>query len=194
MRTHQRSGSIRHHASAGFSFIEFLVVMVIMGVLAAIAAPSFLAYANARRADTGADQVFQIFRSAKTQAGRVRRPQVVEFNPDNTDPAQIRAGSVSDDPESRPLQTLGNGEFPAGLAKLEVLDDNGATVDELQFDEQGNIDATFASENNLQLPITMTVIVPSPDTNPDITGEKRCVIIETLLGATRQEKDEQCES
>jgi prepilin-type N-terminal cleavage/methylation domain-containing protein len=178
--------------TTGFTLMEMFVVLIIIGILTAIAAPSWLAFLNGRRATDGASQILESFRYTQSEANKTRRPHIIELNPGNADPPIVRYGNASIPEGGREVQVIGGSEARPGLVKLEAVDSNGTQVNTLRFTGQGNLDTEFLRGNNYTLPIYLTVIAPSPDQNPNITGKKRCVIIQTLLGATRDGRDETC--
>lgn len=184
--------SLKSNSSAGFSLMELFVVLVIMGLLAAFAGPSWLAFLNSRRAADSANQILESMRNAQSDAAKTRRPHVLELNPDNADPPSLRFGTLNGSVNDRAISVLGGSDSKPGLIKLEALDTDSTPVEEIQFTGQGNLDTDFLRENNYDLPIYLTVIVPNPDTQTNPNGKKRCVIIETLLGAARDGKDEEC--
>jgi len=63
-----RSPSIRRRAQGGFSLIELMVVIVIVGILAAMAIPTMLQSRLDRNAYDDAGAIMQLFRSARTRA------------------------------------------------------------------------------------------------------------------------------
>ncbi|MGB7086626.1 MAG: prepilin-type N-terminal cleavage/methylation domain-containing protein, partial [Phormidesmis sp.] len=53
---------------AGFTLIEMLVVVIIIGVLGSIAAPSWLSYLNRQRVTTVRDELKAVLKEAQTKA------------------------------------------------------------------------------------------------------------------------------
>jgi prepilin-type N-terminal cleavage/methylation domain-containing protein len=66
----------------GFTLLEVLVIALIVGILSAIAAPSWLAFINRQRVRTVNDRVLQSLRRAQSEAKRnVSAIVTVTFNP-----------------------------------------------------------------------------------------------------------------
>jgi prepilin-type N-terminal cleavage/methylation domain-containing protein len=59
-----------NRCDSGFTLLEILVVVVGIGVLSAIAAPSWLTFVNTRRLSTSQEQVYRAMQQAKSQAIR----------------------------------------------------------------------------------------------------------------------------
>jgi prepilin-type N-terminal cleavage/methylation domain-containing protein len=175
-----------NRSTAGLTLVEMIVVLMIISILALIAAPSWLAFANSRRAEAGRDQVFQILRQAQSQAIQTRQAQVVNFvTPANELPI-VKTGGISQRLDGQiPDESL-NGK----MMGLQILNgDSGSCSADAQgciaFDDRGNIkrdDSTLGEEG-------IKVVVTSPVQN----GNKRCVIVRTLLGAMQTGSDDECE-
>jgi len=58
----------RYSKSLGFTLLEVLVVMVMVGILSAIAAPSWLAFANNQRINAAQTNIFQAIKVAQSDA------------------------------------------------------------------------------------------------------------------------------
>lgn len=61
---------MRHQSNSGFTLIEMLIVTLIIGILAAIVAPIWLSFIDARRLNTAQDQVYRAMREAQINANR----------------------------------------------------------------------------------------------------------------------------
>lgn len=62
-------------SNAGFTFIEVIVVTLMLGILSAIAGPSWLAFVNNQRLSAANDRVLQSVRNAQSEAKRTKRSQ-----------------------------------------------------------------------------------------------------------------------
>lgn len=156
--------------AAGFTVIELIAVMVMLGVLAAIAAPGWLSFANRQRAIAARDQVLQELRATQSLAERTRQRQSLTLNP-AIDPPTIAS------PNSAP-QPLGDGR--AGTIQLST------EVNQIYFDQFGNL---VDAEGNPSEDVPFKIVVTSPPTS---NGAKRCIFVETLMGAIRTENDAAC--
>ncbi len=173
------------HSITGFTLVELLVVIVIAGVLAAIAAPGWLSFANSRRADAGRDQVLQLLRQAQSQATQSRQAKIVNFiTPTNNLPSIQIAG----------IDQRIDGQVPnvkdSKLFGLKVINGNvagceGSATSCVIFDDRGNV-----KRPNNDLGSGIKVVVTSPADN---AGSRRCVIVKTLLGAMEKGKGAACD-
>ena len=167
----------------GYTLLELIVVVILLGVLASIAAPGWLGFINRQRVRTVNDRVFQSLRLAQSEAKRTKSDVKIEFNYIQNDP-------VADPPTikfSPALATGGEiqklnagGEIKPGTIKLSAASCStaGACVraTSLTFDYQGNLTTG-----------TTPFIVAVAAVNG---GGKQCAIVETLIGGMRTAEGE----
>ena len=158
----------------GYTLIELIVVVILLGVLASIAAPGWLGFINRQRVRTVTDRVFQSLRLAQSEAKRTKRDVKITFD-------TSVAPKVTFDP---PLPTGGSeqkldggGEIKPGTITLltNVTTAGGADLplNSIIFDYQGNV-KQFP-------PIGRFVVSVSASPN----GAKQCAIVETIIGGMR---------
>ncbi|MEM7772500.1 MAG: type II secretion system protein [Cyanobacteria bacterium P01_E01_bin.6] len=170
----------------GFSLLEVLAVVVIIGVLAAIAAPGWVSFANRQRARDAKDQLQQAIRTTQVDAKRLRRRRSIQFY----DVANSTANGVPQIElnESGIRETIGRGELPGGLLELTALDADGDAVPELVFRADGSL-SVEANDYDVApptLPVTISFSVPNGG------NLQRCIRIETLLASIDSAKDNDC--
>jgi len=162
-------------SDGGFTIIELLVIVLLLGTLSAIAAPGWVAFINRQRVRTVNDRVLQTLRSAQSEAKRTKSDRTVTFNP--TDPPTVTINTVP--ALTDPLQTVtfdAGGEIKKGQVKISAascLSTCTAAATPLTFNFNGVVD-----RNSPQLPFVVTVSTVDG-------GSKQCVIVETLLGGMR---------
>ena len=195
----------------GFTLLEVVVIVLILGILSAIAAPSWEAFITRQRVRTLNDRVFQSLRLAQSEAKRTKRDITVTFNYDPNPPAN----PVADPPTVRftpPLATSsGNSKMLTKNDSVQRLDDGGQI-------KAGTIalltNATFAGDPDLPLNSIIfdyqgNVKKLPPSTNPAISGRfvvltvatanaapngaiRQCAIVDTLIGGMRTAEGTQC--
>ena len=168
-------------STVGFTMFELMVVVVIIGILSAIAVPGWNAFINNQRTRTVNDGVFRALRSAQSDAKLKKKNITVTFK-DDEDPPVVIINNIA--------QTLNaNGEIKAGIVELATgkcaADDcsNDFTTDtntNIIFNNQGVI------ENDDSLPFAVTIAIAEGK------GAKRCVIVQTILGNMRTAEGDQC--
>lgn len=153
----------------GFTLLEMLVVIIGMGILAAIAAPGWMGFIEKSRLNVGRDKLYLGMRKAQTEAQAQRTVQQFSLRerdgfvewvvhpmnvlPDAAHWEQLDAKSIHIDSETTFVSTAG--------------------IYYVRFDEHGNphrLGRTTLSGSR-------------------VSKNKRCVVISTLIGAMRKAED-----
>jgi prepilin-type N-terminal cleavage/methylation domain-containing protein len=189
---------------AGFSLIEIITVVLMIGILAAMALPSWSAFVNRQRVGKANDAVLAAIQEAQRQAKQKKLSYSVSFKVVSQTPQIVihpdseTASSIADtrwqplgkdvDVQSRQITLLTN---LSGKNKVKTSVDTSSTYlntpQTISFDYMGTLPnlgfATTPTDPNATSEIKVVV------ENKNI---KRCVILRTLLGATSTGKDQQC--
>lgn len=112
----------RLRGTAGFTLIELVMVLAIIGVVTAFAMPSFTRYRNQEEAKEGAQRIAGQLREVRTQAIKRGIPQFVLFWPNPRFPAITRPTTIM----MVVQDTNGNFQFEAGepMRNVDVADFN----------------------------------------------------------------------
>lgn len=194
----QKTSTRDSNSDVGFTIIEVLVVVLIIGILSAIAGPGWLAFISRQRTRTVNDAVFRALKSAQSAAKLNKQNVTVQFDVDASVPI------VTTDGVSERLNA--NGEIKDGMVDLVVAacnatdpttgDCTGYDFDDADTDYPITFDSlgAVADENeNTWLagasPKTLPYIVTVSTADGNL---KRCVIVETLLGSMRIAEGDSC--
>lgn len=204
--------------NAGFSLIEILVVLVMLGVLAAISTPNWIAFLNRQQANKANDVVLAGIQEAQRQAKRQKIGYSISFRTDNNIP-QIAIYPKDSDPTKlwRNLGTdvgIKSGEIVLGtnLTNINTTTSttsvtyaaafNSTAPQTITFDYTGALDlvvktntSSLTSVQNDKITskgLIVAVAVAKSGSPTQATNVKRCVIVKTLLGSIKAGKDTEC--
>ena len=187
----------RVNHNSGFTMIEIITVVLMIGILAAIALPSWSAFVNRQRINKVNDAVLALIQQAQQQAKRQKISYSVSFKVESQIPKAVihpdseTAASIN----SNRWQPLGkdidiNPSQITLLTNLTARNKAGASVNSsptylntpqtITFDYMGTLPASDSTQT-----AGFKVVVSS-------NNLKRCVIVKTLLGAISTDKDNQC--
>lgn len=155
-------------SSEGFTLLEVLIVVFMLGILMAIGLPSWIALLEGQRLNNAHAQVLDSLRATQTKAKQTKTSREIKFNTAENPPTITYLGKT---------ETLGNGNIPAGSIIMSTKDD----ADTIKFDgsSYGNIPTESVG-------FTVTLETKS--------GRKKCVVVQTILGAMRTgEGGEECD-
>ena len=192
--------------NSGFTLIEVLVVIAMVGILSAIAAPSWLGFVARQKLNKANDTVFAALQEAQREAKNKKVSYSVSFKIDSTDKAtkiavhrdSIAASSVDD----KWWKSIGEGleiksnQFLVGTnLKDEKSQGNGNTIKLLSGTKTKTIAFDYAGTlpRDAELPLKIVLATPKTTNNSKPSNLKRCVIVETFIGGIRTAKDEDCD-
>jgi len=182
----------------GFTILEVLIIVLIVGIFASIAAPSWLAFINRQRVRTVNDRVFQSLRLAQSEAKRTKRDITITFSAPSVDPPTVKFTPPL--PTSDNMQTLANGdrvqrldgggEIKPGTIKLvsnaTAVGDPDLPLNSIIFDYKGNVKKLPPSPNPA-IPGRFVVSVSTAN-----GAARQCAIVETIIGGMRTAEGTEC--
>ena len=151
----------RYAKSLGFTLLEVLVVMVMVGILSAIAAPSWLGFVNNQRINASQTKIFQAIKVAQSDSkirssNNSNRVQITfttgqTDNAYRTDNVRTGAGLQSLEPGVRIASVTSGGSITPVVPPI-IL----ASPYTIQFDSRGLV---FDPGNQLNYPICINLSV-----------------------------------
>jgi prepilin-type N-terminal cleavage/methylation domain-containing protein len=167
---HQFFLGFKSSSDRGFTFLEILVVITIIGTISAIAAPSWFTFLNIQRLNTGQNQIHRALEEAKSNAKRDKMTWQVSFRQQNNSAQWLLHPPANTIPTNN-----WNSLDPAikiDEAETTFVQSNG--IWRVQFNYKGNPNGQLGR---------VTVVSRQGG------KAKRCVITSTLIGAIRTAKE-----
>ena len=177
--------------AAGFTMIELLIIILIIGIFSAIVAPSWLMFINNQRLKVSLDRAYSAMELAHSNAKRDKISWQASFKQEVGKNVQIAVHPADIPPGQVPASQWKNLEpqiqiDPDETTVLQVNENNeqkeNGTFRRVMFNHRGcpvsrsDHDCTLTS---IRAKGTLTL------SHPNLKNSQRCIIISTLLGHKR---------
>lgn len=189
---HLRGRSPTHNPlNSGFTTIEVLVVIVMIGILGAIAAPSWLSFVNSQRVKNTADAALQTMRRAQSRASTENRSWEASFRIDEEQGIQGSAHPRGGNPSWTALSPEAGNSV--------ALDEGRTTMPQdcvhgdycVRFEDRGVVSKESHDNPNAENDDSGTLArIAFTDVEGGDNPNRRCVIVATILGSIRGDRCE----
>ena len=176
----------------GFTLIEILIVLMMVGILVAIAAPSWSSFVNNQRLSSAQSRAFSIIRLAQNSAKREQIMWQASFRntskfsqyaihkvPSATTPDQTYWDNLPWENFEQDVRIVENEETTPRTTFTKITTNAVPNVYRVQFTSQG-------------VPNGLGEIGRIVFVNKSGGNRRKCVIMSTILGAMRSASDSEC--
>ena len=204
-------------SNSGFTLIEVLVAIVIVGILSAIAAPSWLGFVQTQQLNKANDTVLAALQEAQQQAKKSKRSYSVSFrankknekiveyavyptekifskdeddkdiDPDDVNIWKPIGSELGVDAEKFLVGTNLEDKNEGGDDDIDLLTGDKGNVKTIAFDYKGTL------PRDAEMPFKIVLATPDKPNSNKPSNKKRCVIVETLVGGLRTARNEDCD-
>lgn len=207
------------NSNSGFTLLEVLVVIVMVGILSAIAAPSWLSFVARQKLNKANDSVLAALQEAQRKAKNTKFSYSVSFTTKDNEPKIfIHRNNIEPDPKADYWYSLGrdsgvntekfllgtnlegrnNVKYSDEKKKIQDIVSYGDSFDPskpqtITFNHQGVLESKTDGSSSGDTGLKVVLAIPKPDNPTKESDVKRCVIIETLIGGMRAAKNQDCD-
>ncbi|MFE4106536.1 pilus assembly FimT family protein [Almyronema epifaneia] len=173
----QKAKPIPDETTAGFTLIEVLLVVLMVGILMGIAAPGWLAFADRQRMSTVRSDLLEVLRQAQADARQNRETRVITILDDALPSLQVGSAASVGTVEILARDSVRPDYVDlTGFASVSGAWEASTAV---SFDYEGLPDSD-------QIPFKIEV-------SPRAAAAKQCVIIANLLGTLKTGSGDECD-
>ncbi|WP_016952696.1 Tfp pilus assembly protein FimT/FimU [Anabaena sp. PCC 7108] len=163
--------TLSNNYNSGFTLLEMITVVLLIGILSAIVAPGWVSFMNTRRLNIAQNQVYNAMRQAQSEAKKEKLTWQVSFREqDNIVQWAVHLASVS--PSKANWNNLDSNIRLDNETTLQL----SQGVRQIQFDYLGSVRKPPLGR------ITLS--------HKSGGKAKRCVFVSTILGAMRTAKEQ----
>ena len=192
-------------SSAGYTLLELIIIVAIMGILSAIAAPAWSNFVERQQLNSAQNQVYRVMQDAKSNATRDKITWQVSFRQIRLNGKDVVQWSIHPAELGKfiPFSVENNNALWHNLDPNVLIDtsknDKGRYETSLTKHQQNSIDYWRVQFNYYGCPVSQandecgqtSLTAKGRISLRGKSGSKvrRCIIVSTLLGAMRTGKD-----